>query len=85
MAYAVRVYFETFGNHRPSRIIGQVRRVADEFGSPGIVGKRGQTNARILASGYLRIVWPSRSLARRFQNAVEEFWGAYVSTRRFRV
>lgn len=85
MRRAVRVYFGHFGNHNKNRLIGQVRRLADEFGYPGIVGKSGQTNREVLRKGYLRIEWPSRRLACAFQQTVEEFWGHVVSTRRFRI
>jgi hypothetical protein len=84
MIFPVRVYFDDFGNHPPQWIIGQVRRVADEFGRPGIEGKRGQSNAGVRRSGYLRVVWPSRRLAKQFQAAVDELWGHLVSTKRFR-
>jgi hypothetical protein len=83
--FSVQVYFSDFGNHQPGHLIGQVRRLADEFGRPGIIGKRGQKNARVLKKGYLRIVWPTRKLARAFQRLVGEFWGHLVSTRRFRL
>ncbi|MFT9027296.1 hypothetical protein [Acetobacter indonesiensis] len=85
MAFSVRVYFDDFGNLHKDRLIGQVRRLADEFGLPGIVGKRNQTNQRIHSKGYLRIVWRTREQARRYQDAVAEFWGDRVSTKRFRV
>ena len=83
--FSVQVHFRNFGNHQPGQLIGQVRRLADEFGRPGIIGKRGQKNARVLKKGYLRIVWPTRQLAKAFQRLVEEFWGHLVSTRRFRL
>ena len=85
MTFSVRVYFDDFGNLNRPQLMGQVRRLADEFGRPSIVGKRGQTNMRVRQQGYLRIVWPSRWLARQYQDAVAEFWGDRVSTRRFRV
>ncbi len=83
--FSVQVYFDEFGNHVLSHIIGQVRRLADEFGRPGITGKRGQTNRRVKRKGYLRIVWPTRKLAKAFQRLVKEIWGHLASTRRFRV
>jgi hypothetical protein len=76
--------FFRFGNHPPSWIIGQVRRLADEFGRPGIVAKRGQTNQQVLAQGYLRTSWPSQASARKFQDAVEQLWGDLVSTKLYR-
>jgi len=84
MEFSVRVYFDEIGNLNRARLVGQVRRLADEFGRPGIVGKRGQTNGRVSDQGYLRIVWPSRQLARRYQDTVSEFWGDRVSTKRFK-
>ena len=84
LEFPVRVYFESFGNHSRRRVIGQIRRLADEEGWPGIVGKRGQTTERVLRKGYLRIVWPSRRSAKRYQKSVAEFWGHLVSTRRYK-
>jgi hypothetical protein len=84
MQFPTRSYFDSFGDHRPSFLIGQVRRLADEFGYPGIVGKRGQKNPRVLKKGYLRIVWRTRGEAKEFQAAVDEFWGHLVITSRFR-
>lgn len=84
MAFSVRVYFDDFGNLHKNRLIGQVRRLADEFGRPGIIGKRGQINPRVRRKGYLRIAWPTRRQARQYQDAVAELWGDRVSTRRFR-
>jgi hypothetical protein len=82
--FPVRVYFDSFGNHSPDKVIGQVRRLADEEGRPGIIGKRGQTTKRVLRKGYLRIVWPTRKSARRYQQAVAEFWGHLARTKRYR-
>lgn len=84
MLFPTQSYFDSFGNHKPSFLIGQVRRLADEFGYPGMVGKRGQTNPCVLKKGYLRIVWRTRKEAKAFQAAVDEFWGHLVTTRRFR-
>ena len=83
MKFVVRAYFNDFGNHEPAIIVGQVRRLADELGYHGIVAKRRQTNERILQRGYLRIVLPTRRLARRYQELVVEFWGHLVTTKRF--
>jgi hypothetical protein len=85
MNFSVQVYFNDFGNHEPRIVVGQVRRLADEFGKPGIMAKKGQNNRRVFRKGYLRLVWPTRRLARAFQALVEEMWGHLVSTRRFRV
>lgn len=85
MRFSVQVYFNDFSNHDTRIIVGQVRRLADEFGRPGIIAKKGQNNRRVLRKGYLRLVWPTRRLARAFQALVEEIWGHLVSTRRFRV
>lgn len=84
MHYSVRVYLDRPANHPPSWIIGQVRRVADEFGYWGIRSKRRQTNPCIQRKGYLRLVWPARRLAKAYQAAVDELWGHLVSTKRFR-
>lgn len=85
MRRAVRVYFDKPTNLHRDRLVGQVRRLADEFGRLGIVGKRGQTNRQVRKQGFLRVVWPSRRQAIAFQDAVDEFWGHLVSTRRFRL
>ena len=82
--FPVRVFFDSFGNHSPDKVVGQVRRLADEQGRPGIVGKRGQTTNRVLRNGYLRIVWPTRKSARQYQRAVAEFWGHLVRTKRYK-
>ena len=83
MDFTVRVDFYNYGNHSPRLIVGQVRRLADEFGRPGIMAKRGQTTQRALRTGHMRLVWPTRRLAREYQAMVEEFWGEYASTQRF--
>lgn len=84
MGFSVRVYFDDCGNLHKTRLIGQVRRIADEFGYSGIVGKRGQTNKCIEKNGYLRIVWPTHHLACQYQDAVAELWGDRVSTKQFK-
>jgi hypothetical protein len=84
MRFAVRAYFSSFGNHSRGDVIGQVRRLADELGRPGIIAKRGQTNARVVRKGYLRTVWTTRRLAKNYQAKVAEFWGHLISTRRFK-
>ncbi len=83
--FSVRTYFNDFGNHAEPIILGQVRRLADEFGRPGIEAKAGETNVRIRRNGYLRTTWPTRQLARDFQQSVAEVWGDRVSTRRFKI
>ncbi len=85
MSFSVWIYFDDFRNHEPRIIVGQVRRLADEFGRPGILAKKGQKNRRVFKKGYLRLVWPSRRLAKAFQALVEEMWGHMVSTKLFHV
>ena len=51
LEFPVRVYFESFGNHSRRRVIGQIRRLADEEGWPGIVGKKGPNDRAGLAEG----------------------------------
>jgi hypothetical protein len=80
MRFPVRVFF----SKTSSVLVGQVRRLADEFGRPGITAKRGQTNRRVRQKGYLRLVWPNRRLARAYQSAVAKWWGGQVTTRRFK-
>jgi hypothetical protein len=83
--FLVRAYFNDFGNHAASIIFGQVRRLADEFGRPGIEAKAGETNVRIRRNGYMRTTWPTRQMARDFQQSVAAVWGDRVSTRRFKI
>ena len=85
MRCSVRVYFDNYGNHPPAWIMGQIRRLADEFGWWGIQAKRGQTNKRIRRKGYLRLVWPTRRLAKSYQAAVDELWGHIASNKRFKI
>lgn len=68
-------------NHPAPWVMGQVRRLADEFGKPGIVAKTGQKNARIRRKGYLRLVWRSRRQAERFQLAADEMYSDRTVTR----
>jgi len=75
----VRAYSNDFGNHAEPIIIGQVRRLADEFGRLGIEAKAGETNVRIRRNGP-RVRW--RAIFRR---AFAEVWGDRVSTRRFKI
>ena len=84
MYFATRTTFDRWGNHPPAWVIGQVRRLADEFGRYGIEAKAGQTNERVLVKGYLRLRWPTRRLAKRYAAAVEEMYGNRTSTRCFK-
>lgn len=68
-------------NHPVPWVFGQVRRLADEFGKPGIVAKTGQKNSRIRRTGYLRLVWRSRRQAEQFQLAADEMYGDGTATR----
>jgi hypothetical protein len=81
----VYVYIRRIGNLRWSFLVGQLRNIADQFGKPGITGKRGQTNRRVKQQGYLRIVLPTRQMAIDFQDAVESFWGNRVETERYKL
>jgi hypothetical protein len=69
--------FNDFGNHAEPIIIGQVRRLADEFGRLGIEAKAGAANVRIR-----RPRVRSRAI---FSRAFAEVWGDRVSTRRFKI
>jgi hypothetical protein len=80
--FVVRVYFPDV---RDTRIIGQLRNLANEFGRPGIIAKRRQTNHRVQRKSYLRLVWPTRWMARAYQTAVAKLWGGRgITTKRFR-
>jgi hypothetical protein len=83
MRFSVQAYINTNLPYGP--FVGQVRRLADELGRPGIIGKRGQTNARVRSKGYVRIVFPTRGLAKQYQTLIAQMWGSSVPTRRFRV
>lgn len=84
MQRVVKVYIRRLGNLRWSHLVAQIRHLADQFGRPGITGKRGQTNLRVRQQGYLRIVFPSKQMAIDYQDAVASFWGDRVETKRFR-
>ena len=68
-------------NHPRPWVVGQVRRLADEFGRPGILAKKGQDNDRVREQGYLRLPWRSRELAERYRRAVDELYGDRTTTR----
>ncbi len=84
--YSTRHYFAQCRSLIRRLVVGQVRALANEFGRPGIEGKRGKTNHQVLSRGYLRIDWgQNRRLARKFQAKVNQLWGsAGVYTRRYR-
>lgn len=85
MRRIVKVYIIRLGNLSWSHLVAQIRNLADQFGRPGITGKRGQTNREVRRQGYLRIEFPSKQMAMAYQEAVESFWGDRVETRRIRV
>lgn len=85
MRRSVKVYILSLGNYSWSHLVAQIRSLADQFGRPGIIGKRGQTNRRVRQQGYFRIVMPNKQMAIKYQNAVESFWGDLVETKRFRL
>ena len=68
------------GNHPGEWLIGQLRRLADEFGRPGIRAKRGQTNTVFFRQGGLRLRWPNRKLAVKYKAAADKLWGAFSMT-----
>lgn len=68
-------------NHPRPWVIGQVRRLADEFGRPGILAKKGQDNDRVRKKGYLRLAWRFREQAERYQLAADEMYGDRTVTR----
>ena len=85
MRFSVQAYIHKQLNLPFGPFVGQVRRLADKLGRPGIEGKRGQTNKRVKRKGYVRIVFPTRRLAKQYQALVAQMWGSSVPTRRFRV
>ncbi len=84
MGYAVLTYFDNVGNKDKNILIGQVRRLVDELGYWGIISKSGQSNCRVKKQGFLRVIFLTRELAKRYQDIVAEFWEGIVSTRRFK-
>lgn len=85
MPFSVQAHILSRPNVPKAALIGQVRSLADELGRPGIIGKRGQTNDRVLRKGYVRIVLPTRQLAKDYQALVAQLWGSSVPTQRFKV
>ena len=53
-------------------LIDLARRQTDHLGPLGIKAKRGQTNARFLKRGYIRLRFPTRMLRQRFAERVRE-------------
>lgn len=85
MRREVRIFFNNVGNLRWEFVLAQIRHLADQFGWHGIVGKRGQTNRRVRRQGYLSVILPSKQMAIDYQDAVEQFWGDRVETKRYRL
>ncbi|WP_159107320.1 hypothetical protein, partial [Azospirillum sp. B4] len=56
----------------------------DLLGRPGINAKRRQTNERYLAKGRLRLRFPTRTLAKRYQALVREYGPPEANTHRYR-
>jgi hypothetical protein len=79
--FSVRVFPDNLGD---DHLIGQLRRLADEFGKPGIEAKRGEFNSVVRRRGYLCLRWKNRRLAKEYQEAVARYWGDRATTRRFR-
>jgi hypothetical protein len=52
-------------------VLDNARRQADHFGRDGIRAKRGQTTTRYRRRGYIRMVFPTRALARKYVRRVE--------------
>lgn len=85
MAKREVLVFVPKSNRNRLREADLARRLLDLLGRVGIMIKRGQTNARFLAQGYFRFVFPNRAMAVRYQELVEEHCPANVTTRRYRV
>jgi hypothetical protein len=85
MTYEFPVHV-TVGRANQDRLIllDQARRLLDLLGGPGIRLKRGQKNRRFVRQGYLRFVFKSRALARKYQDLVDEFCASAVTTKRYR-
>jgi hypothetical protein len=75
--------FVAKSNRNRLREADLARRLLDLLGRVGIMIKRGQTNARFLAQGYFRFVFPSRALAIRYQDLVDEHCPSIVTTKRY--
>lgn len=84
MYFPTRTEFTHWGNHPPAWVIGQVRRLADEFGHSATKAKKGQYNDVVLDKGYLRLKWPTRKLAKIFKASAKEMYGHRTSTRCFK-
>lgn len=53
-------------------LLDHARRQTDHFGPQGIRAKRGQTNERFRKRGYIRLVFPTRTMAKRYMRRVDK-------------
>lgn len=65
-------------------LLDHARRQTDHFGRQGIRAKRGQTNTRYRQHGYIRLVFPTRTLAKRYIRRVERLGEPAVRCRLMR-
>ncbi|MGM4904959.1 hypothetical protein AB8B21_12335 [Tardiphaga sp. 866_E4_N2_1] len=79
--YPVRVFVGPT-NSKAEIILDQARRMVDLMGR--FTTKRGQTNSRFARVGYLRFVFPTRRIARKFQSLVSQYCAPSVTTKRYR-
>ena len=54
-------------------VFDQVRRQFDYLGGIGFRLKRGLTDRKIQKDGYIRVMFPTRALAKKFQRRVERY------------
>ena len=59
-------------NRNPCDLVDVARRQVDHLGPIGIKAKKGQTDEVFLKRGYLRFVFPTVALRRKFADRVEE-------------
>ena len=84
MATVVYVYVGTTNRNRTA-LADTARRQANYLGPYGFRAMKGQSDQSFIRRGYLRLEFPTRTLAIRFQDRIMENCDALVVTKRFKV
>lgn len=72
-------------NRNAVRLADNARRQANYLGPLGFRAMRGQTDEQFRRRGYHRLEFPTRALALRFEEFIEENCDSAVYTERYRV
>lgn len=83
MEHVARVYVRKT-NHDPCDLLDVARRQVDQLGPAGMRAKAGQTDVRFLQKGYIRLVFPTRAMRRRFADRLREHCHSAAEVRFFR-